>query len=243
MMNSRGKNISILKEEIVLSDQVILNENSFGIRMIRTDKVRRSCVDVVNEDGYRHVRYRMNNIPFYEHPLLSWKNLDYVGGWRIAEKDEAYLYTAVQQEHKLMALFTVPLYEVECPDTEKNLRSIVEEKLKAMCPGLDESHELWRITSVSRNYYGTYCNVTILRRGCLADFFDVKEIVGAYHRQSFDIVAQEDLEPFFHTELSDLFPEQEQPASPSNYFVRSILTGLVLGYPIESTVSLLNGYH
>lgn len=226
----------------MVSEQVVLNENSYGIRMIRTDKVRRSKVDVVSENGYRHMTYRMNNVPFYKHSLLSWKNLDYCGGW--GAKDEEYLYTAVQKDHKLMALITVPLYEVDCPETENNLRVIVGDELKTMCPDLDDAHEGWRIASVSRDYYGTVCNVQILRRGCFADFFDVKEIVEAYHRQSFDRVKREDLEPYFHVELSELFPNEEIPVTSSNdYDVRSILTGLALGYPIESTASLLNGYH
>lgn len=57
------------------AEPMILNENIYGIRMIRTDMKKRSRVDVVNKNGFKLHTYRMNNVPFYEHKYLSWQNI------------------------------------------------------------------------------------------------------------------------------------------------------------------------
>lgn len=48
------------------ADPMILNENIYGIRMIRTDMKKRSRVDVVNKNGFKLYTYRMNNVPDIE---------------------------------------------------------------------------------------------------------------------------------------------------------------------------------
>ena len=81
---------------------MLLYESPLGIRFIREDRKKRSLVRVVNGTHTLHI-YRMNNIPFYEHPYLSWENLDCCGGWPY---DEEYLKYAVQRHRKLVSAIT-----------------------------------------------------------------------------------------------------------------------------------------
>lgn len=60
----------------------------------------RGKVRVLNEMNHTIRTYRFNNLPFYEHPLLSWANLDCCDGW---DHDEEYLLTAVQEGKKPVA--------------------------------------------------------------------------------------------------------------------------------------------
>lgn len=59
----------------------VLNENSWGIRLVKTDLKKRSRVDVVNKYGEKLATYRFNNIPLYENQYMSWQNLDCCDGW------------------------------------------------------------------------------------------------------------------------------------------------------------------
>ena len=190
---------------------MILHENRHRIVMIREDKVRRSCVKVTSP-GYTHRVYRFNNIPFYEHPLLSWANLDCCGGWAY---DKDYLLTAVQ-------------------DGKKPVADIVEAMLPEVSPS--PSVDVWYDPEPVWNGMKL---MIIARHGCIADFFDLDEIVEAYKKQDVRI-ERAALEPYAHTPLIELFQEEFWTAPRTRE--EWIITGLGLGYPIESTASILCGH-
>ena len=217
--------------------ETVLFHDHYGNRIVRSDGSKRSVVKVINENGRTVALYRMNNIPFYEHSLLSWQNLDCCNGWWISEEDEAYLNTAVQKDKKLISEIVIAFPEFAEDPSPEVLYGAVRKKLTVLCPGLDSSHETWRIDRTFRYSMNEFkCNVTIIRKGCLADFYDATEIAAAYHRQSFPCVTEEELESYFHIELSELFPDADSIFSPCKTTIRDVLTGLALGYPIESTV-------
>ena len=185
----------------------ILHKNSKGITMTREDKVKRSCVKVASH-GCTFRTYRFNNIPFYEHPLLSWANLDCCNGW-VYDKD--YLLTAVQEGKKPVAdIFLSELPSITTSST------------------IDVWHD-----PEKKNH------MIIALHGCLADFFDLDEIVEAYRKQNV-IIDIADLEPYTHTPLITLF-QYNFWVNPRNV-AEWVITGLGLGYPIESTASILHGF-
>ena len=137
----------------------ILHENSKGVTMTREDKVKRSCVKVA-KDGCTFRTYRFNNIPFYEHPLLSWANLDCCNGWIY---DEDYLLIAVQEGKKPVADIVLS----ELPDITAS-------------PTIDVWYDPEPVWNGMKH-------MIIARHGCLADFFDLDEIVEAYRKQDVKI--------------------------------------------------------
>ena len=156
------------------AEPIILNENIYGIRMIRTDLKKRSRVDVINKNGDTLHTYRMNNVPFYENKYLSWQNLDHCNGWI---HDKKYLDTAVQKELKLVAGISIDI------DDEGEIQA----KLDEVRETLDLSKEDVALEKVIHNGSHKWMNVVIARKGSLSDFYDMKEIVQAYLRQGVEI--------------------------------------------------------
>jgi hypothetical protein len=79
----------------------------------------------------------------------------------------------------------------------------------------------------------------VARNGALQDYFDIDEIIAAYARQDVDVY-RPDLEESFSVPLTILFRQEfwKAPQIQADW----ITTGLGLGYPIESTASILNGW-
>ena len=195
---------------------MLLHENSHGVKMIREDKVKRSAVKVI-EDGHTLHTYRFNNIPFYEHPYLSWANLDCCGGW---DCDKDYLYTAVQEGKK-------PVADI----TDETLLEI------SLTPDI----EIWKNPVPTINGPNKRWNMLVTRKGRLSDYFDIDSIVAAYAAQDFKIDknSRAALESYFSVPLIELF--QKPFWVTLRTADEAIVAGLGLGYPIESTVSLIRG--
>lgn len=221
----------------------VLFEDNYGNRFVRSDGTKRSVVNIVDPNGRNQKAYRMNNVPVYEHPYLSWQNLDCCNGWWISDEDEAYLNTAVQMDRKLISEITLEFPEIVEEPSRDLLHNLVAERLAVLCPNLNPERETWRIDRTDRVYPNLFiCNVVIIRKCCLADFFDAGEVAAAYHRQSYEYITKDALMPYFQIELTELFPDYDSIVSPCKTDLRCILTGLALGYPIESTVSYIYGY-
>ena len=202
------------------AEPIILNENIYGIRMIRTDLKKRSREDVINKNGDTLHTYRMNNVPFYEHKYLSWIH------------DKKYLDTAVQKELKLVAGISIDI------DDEGEIQA----KLDEVRETLDLSKEDVALEKVIHNGSHKWMNVVIARKGSLSDFYDMKEIVQAYLRQGVEI-DMAGLEEYFNVELGELFSGKyrgfDYGALRSD--IEWVVCGLGLGYPIESTAWMING--
>ena len=63
-------------------EQEILFESPLGTQFIYTKQKRRARIDVYNKKyNFAHLTYKFNNIPLFQHPYLSWENLDCCEGW------------------------------------------------------------------------------------------------------------------------------------------------------------------
>ncbi len=212
---------------------IVLHTNKYGIRIIRIDSKHRTKIRVESADGKTVYRiYRCNNLPFYEHQYLSWANLDCCNGWK---HDDSYLYTAVQKGLKLVAGISIT-EEAGYPVDENKIHLSIEQLIHPY----DKSCEDYYITSIRENGPYRFINAEIIRRGTLADFYDIDEIIDVY--KTHDILVDiNTLYIYFKVELSDLFTGKfngyEYP-NPST-LVECVVTGLGLGYPIESTVGFI----
>lgn len=194
----------------------VLYKNSKGIQIVRTDYKNRTKVCVLGLDGSTIRTYRFNNVPEYKHPYLSWENLDHCNGWI---SDDTYLLTAVHDGKKPAAEYTVIDEPVPNIKQDKNVETYY----------------------TSGPFYGnrTRNQVYIARTCSLNDLFDIDSIIDAYKKHDV-YLNKEDLMPYMEKPIMDLMKENFFINQASD--VETVITGLMLGYPIESTASILYGY-
>ena len=221
----------------------LLHQNSKGVTIIREDYRKRSQVKVFSEyQGKRHTlrSYRFNNIPDrFDSPFCSWANLDCCGGWSY---DETYLDTAVQDGKKLFAGRYQFLKSRCFPDSPSRVEALHE--FHKFADGLP-SGVIAGIERCGRQKVEDILHTFICREGKLADYFDLNAVFDFYAKLGL-IIQPHIIEQV--TELCSIeiwtFGGENAPFSYyyANSDVELITTGLLLGYPIESTASILFGY-
>lgn len=160
----------------------------------------------------------------YVHPYLHWENLVfYDEKW---EESDAYLHTALDNKLKLCV-------SIITKDKERVEKELQGYNPKVIC----EEEGLYQIVAC--------------REGCLADYFDVDEIIDWYEEHGIYVY---NLEKYFYINMHDLMTGKYiegdtnfrfTVAFTKNDFVWQygrtgfIVIGLLLGYPLEATYNLL----
>lgn len=214
----------------------ILHQNSHGVKMIREDFKKRSLVKVIAEDNAGTIcfkKYRFNLIPEpINIPFCSWANLDCCGGW-VYDRD--YLNTAVQKGLKLFAEDAIRLKSTLFPDAPTAVEAIhqVDVLATTLAPDI---YAGFNSDSISRGQL----DIFICRTGCIADYISLDKVFYFYERLGLPLTPEErsEIEQYCHIELKEF----GTPAAPFLYSggltpTQFITTGLLLGYPIESTVA------
>lgn len=219
----------------------ILHRNEKGIIMVREDFKTRSQVKVVSKFAGKRAclrTYRFNLIhePI-EIPYCSWANLDCCGGWSY---DEEYLDTAVQKGLKLFAGITRSLkskYSPNNPTAEEARRQF--DAMKGTLPegvlgGIEDTMEDPR-----------FLHTFLCRAGTISEYIDLGRVFSFYAKLGVNIssMEQQEIRRLCGIEISCYgmghAPFQYVHAGTQ---VQLVTTGLLLGYPIESTVSILQGH-
>lgn len=219
----------------------LLHKNSKGVTILREDYKKRSQVKVFSEvDGKRHIlrSYRFNLISDrFDSPFCSWANLDCCGGW---SADETYLDTAVQAGRKLYAGRCQYLKSLNLPNYPTRDDALREfQKIVDVLPdGI--------IADIEGREHGRDCLYTyICREGRIADYFSLDGVFEFYGKLGLrfpDIIVNE-VKELCNLEIKT-FGGENPPFlyADADTDVEFITTGLLLGYPIESTASILCGY-
>lgn len=198
------------------------------------------CTLLKRKNGIITRDYFYNNKEEYKHPKLSWQNLAYI----CRGYDEETVLPLLVFEGKKLVANVISDKEIEyekMPDVMKNKVIFFKEKTK----------------------YGNYNDYYFCAKGKLKDYFDLNEVLNAYnnHTNFFKYIEEYDLDQegerngfikyyyeklknAFNYDIVDLIKGElsgYEWASPKEDW-QLTLTGLLLGYPIESTASLLNGY-
>lgn len=178
--------------------------------------------------------YRSNTY-YYNTQYLSWENARYMyADARKEEADEYLLYRALQEEKKLCASFYTKNEESIVGVFDEDKYDIYVRKLKS------EIHKGFSI-------------VCVTRKGCLADYFDIELIEDIYNENyiATGVLGCMENEPLinffngkcklsgveFDTYIDTGNPEEDavlKAFGPSAL----IITGLLYGYPIESTLRI-----
>lgn len=219
----------------------LLHQNVFGIKMVREDYKKRSQVKVFSETGGKRFvlrAYRFNLIPDrYDSPFISWANLDRCGGW---SSDDNYLDTAVQEGKKLYAGRNQALKTSFFPDNPskdkalQQFQELIDSFPNSVVGGIETLLNI-------ENFLYTY----ICREGRIADYIDIDSVFEFYNKLGlpFPQHVVDQVKTWCNIEIKDFGGEN----APFRYFnpympEEFITTGLLLGYPLESTASILCGY-
>lgn len=209
----------------------LLFQSSLGIQFNKEVSKELCTVKVQTKTGKRAYTLRRYTYPNVElsisSPFLSWENLNCCNGWAY---DEDYLLTAVQEGKKLYAGSSISLNPpVDIATAERRL-----EEIRAALP---ETCLVGKEMVMNDRFFPFF----ICRRGQLQDFFDLEQVLEDYRRMGI-ILSEQDKTIFYH--LGGIELAQFATGKPMCYFrcisdAELITTGLLLGYPLESTASLL----
>lgn len=161
-----------------------------------------------------HIEYK-NIGREYTSPLLSWYNALFCSAAYNAAPDYEYMHHAVQAGKK-------PSATVYLEPSSKEGRKLME-NLPSTCGAAPYSGNI----------------IFVYRKGCLSDFFDFDEIQSIYQDHGCYGVDWEKVKSYFSMPLED-FGYQEKcgfDLQSGGNTEQTIITGLVLGYPVESTIS------
>ncbi len=219
----------------------VLHHNPRGVSIVREDfKLRSQVKVVISYDGKRHClrTYRFNRTEqVIDIPYCSWANLDCCGGW---DFDEEYLDTAVQKGLKLFAGRVTSLkwqYAPNLPTADEALREF--EQLKNSLPS-------GVIADVETPAVDHGCLYTfICRTGCISDHIDLGSVFEGYDNLGCHLSEHERKEIIRLCGIE--ICQYGKGQAPFSYVhaagvVQLVVTGLLLGYPIESTVSIIEGH-
>ena len=216
----------------------LLYASPSGTRYLRRDEAGESTVSV-EQGGACVMRYSFPNVPLFSHPMLSWRNLDCCGKWSFDE--EYLLYDAVQTGQKAVAQI------IRYAPEREELASL-SQKILAQA-GRPLTH--WQQLRPFRGPHGPGYRLDLLLRlpGALETYFDREEILAHYGRLGIpeEKLRTERLEQFFRLDLAELFSYDAAEKYGYDFANASraddfIVTGLALGYPIETTASLLKEF-
>lgn len=198
---------------------------SGGIVFVRTDRGDFSDVVVKNERIKGNIfKYTFPNIPAdtYQSPYISWANLNCCGGWMY---DKSYLLTAVQEDKKLCAGIVM--------GDENEYRAYVKtitDDYPYFCPPL------------MRNGSHIFYSVDVTRKGCISDYIDLRKVRQLYAELGITSLDFEKISEYASAQMINLLDgtvdfDYANPSGREEFAV----TGLLLGYPLESTAAILAG--
>ena len=209
----------------------LLFQSNIGIRFVRETHKDICTIKVQSKYANRAhtlAKYTFPNVELsVSSPFLSWENLNCCGGWTY---DEKYLFTAVQEGKKLYA--GAAIYIGPTGGTSE-----AEARLKEITSSLPNYCKAGKEIVKNENYFPFY----ICRRGCLKDFFNLDKVLEDYKRMGITLYSEQREHLFA---LSEIELAQFASATPMCYYeadtdTELIVTGLLLGYPLESTASIL----
>ena len=193
-----------------------------GIVFVRADTAKTSKVTVKPETS-RHIfrTYIFPNVPkAYHSPYISWANLNCCGGWMF---DESYLLTAVQKKRKLCAGITMP----------------DESALKTYLESLNSEYPYF-CPPPTHNGSHTFYYIDVTRKGCIADYIDIEAVRQTYSALGLDFLDFNIIGDYAAGQMLHLLDgtasfDYANPESDEQF----VVTGLLLGYPLESTAALI----
>lgn len=212
-------------------------ESNKGIAFVKTIYKNGRCRLTIKHkaDNYTLMTYRFKNTTGLESSYVSWDNLNCCGGWTY---DETYLHTAVQNNRKLYAGIVMTYNENDQQAklrADKHIEKLAQELPEDCIMGYEDPAE-------HRNGPYVFKHIYICRTGAIADHINIGDVLETYERLGI-VIDADSKKAIIHycNQLLQSFSGKNKAfdyASPYTG-VEFIVTGLLLGYPLESTAWLL----
>ena len=211
------------------------NEKGLGLSGFYRRDYKHFSEMVVLCNGHSVCRYKYPrgvNIPFRS-PMVRWFNLAFCGGYSIplenGEKADSNdrLLNAVREGKK-----PIGFWPIESDDLEETIQKLSQLDL------------IWNVRD-NENWVYQH-KIGVANKGKVSDHFDLNQLIESYRlfseRLGFELLTKEEENLILNhndLELSSFLNgfDHANPKKRHEY----VLTGLILGYPIESTVALLTG--
>lgn len=205
-------------------NKMILLETDHGIVFERHDTKKYSTVRVKRKGARKSlITYIFPNAPqnMFESPYISWDNLNCCNGWSY---NKNYLLTAVQAGKKLCA----------------NITFNSQQQRDSYIATLDKGYDYFASEVIGVQ---PWYNLEVSLKGCISDYIDLEKVERYYedllvaHPKKIDF---DKVKTMCSVKMIDLFNMGESynvfnPTSREDY----IVTGLLFGYPLESTSALI----
>ena len=210
------------------------SDHGFGLSGFYRRDYKENHEMVVLSNGHSLCRYKYPrgvNIPFHS-PMVNWMNLTFCGGYGVLLEDGEYagsnkrLFEAVANGLKPIGFINVNFNKFE---------EIIEEVM--------QSGFRYEISKV---WTGNY-EIGLANQGKVKDYFDLDKLINSYrlysNRIGHNLLTPRDEENLLKINELELaiFLKDFDYASSQKKNWEHVLTGLLLGFPIESTVALLVG--
>jgi len=153
----------------------------------------------------------------YLSPFLSWYNLIFCSNNYGPAPDYEYMHQAVQKGTK-----TAATIYLSC-DSPEGIKVIKE--LPSTCGATPYGNNM----------------IFVFRKGTLADYFDLNKIKEIYYMHGIDYLNWDKVNEYFNKPISFFGDENNCGFSLQSGGIKEeiVITGLVLGYPIESTIAFI----
>ena len=209
------------------NNKLVLMENDFVI-CEKVNYKKRSKVTYRSKDSkYTFNTYRFDNVEVNNPVYMNWENLNNCGGWK---GDDNYLQNAVQNGKKLLAV------HIKLPDDTMSF-----DEFREYLGNINDSV----YSGITTNSFG-YTYGYVCKKGCMNDYINLEDVLAMYEK--FGLIFPEkfinEIKEYMQTEMVDFVWQDENKfkydlANPKN-LVEIVFGGMLLGYPIESTVAVLN---
>ena len=200
----------------------VIFESNKGIIFEKTTPSNggKTVVRVKNKDNnFLHKKYVFKSgVEELKSPYISWENLNCCNGWTY---DEEYLLTAVQKGKKLCSGLTFDT-EDECNDYISKITD-------------DFLYRAFTTNGWSITFY----HVDIVRKGSIQDYIGAKEVLCKYKELNVENISTKKVRKLLSKPMIELISETFDYANPCS-IEEYIATGLLLGYPLESTAGLVS---
>ncbi|WP_071396610.1 hypothetical protein [Bacillus tuaregi] len=210
------------------------NEQGFGLSGFYRRDYKENHEMVVMSNGHSLCRYKYPrgiNIPFHS-PMVSWMNLTFCGGYGVLLENGEYAGSNMRLfETVANGLKPIGFIIVKINDLEEMIDKVKQSGLRY---------------EISKIWTGDY-EIGLANQGEVKKYFDLNKLVSSYRlysdRIGYDLLTPKDEESLLEINELELayFIKGFDYASSQKKNWEHVLTGLLLGFPIESTVALLIG--
>ena len=211
------------KGECIFDVEREVYDDRVEIKLYRVNRSARFARNSKVQSRVLQTRVEFRNIGTeYESPYLNWYNWFFCAKWVLGMTDDRYLCTAVQKGLKTAAII------LHFPPHSRQ-RQRYKRRLEHLPDSCAFSH-------LETGGFFVY------HRGAFDSLFDLEKIRYIYERHGIDDLNWNTINTMSRLDLSCFGDYKTEPFEPYCPLTREqyVVNGLLLGYPVESTIALLN---